>query len=101
MELRKQATWSETDVKLYHFRDHKGAEVDIVLESPAGEVVGIEVTATATPGPGDLSGLRALQSSFDKRFRRGILLHTGTTAIHHSNNTYFMPISCLWRSHEV
>lgn len=96
MELRKQATWCETDVKLHHFRDHKGAEVDIVLESPAGEVVGVEVKATATPGLGDLSGLRALQSSLGNRFRRGILLHTGSTAIHHSHGIYFVPISCLW-----
>lgn len=98
MELRKQATWSETAVKLYHFRDHKGTEVDIVLETPAGELVGVEVKATATPGLGDLSGLRAFQSLSGKRFRRGVLLHTGSTAIHHSHNIYFMPISCLWQS---
>lgn len=101
MELRKQATWSETDVKLYHFRDHKGAEVDILLETPAGEIVGIEVKATATPVREDLGGLRSLRSLLGKQFKRGILLHTGTTTIHHSDDIYFMPISCLWERHRV
>ena len=31
-ELTKQATWSELEVKIYHFRTTKGKEVDIVLE---------------------------------------------------------------------
>ncbi|MCI0392538.1 MAG: ATP-binding protein [Acidobacteria bacterium] len=97
MELRKQITWSETPVKIYHFRDHKGAEVDIVLETPSGEIVGIEVKATATPGISDLSGLRSLQSLVGKRFRRGVLLHTGASALHHSDEIYFLPIPFLWR----
>lgn len=97
MELRKQATWSDTTVKLYHFRDHKGAEVDIVLETPAGDVVGIEVKATASPGLEDISGLKTFQAIAGKKFKRGIVLHTGSTRTHHSDNIYFVPISCLWR----
>ena len=73
------------------------AEVDIVLEAPSGEIVGVEVKATATPNAGDLNGLKALQAAVGKRFRRGILLHTGTTATHHSNDLYFWPLSCLWQ----
>lgn len=101
MELRKQITWSETPAKMYHFRDHKGAEVDIVLETPSGEIVGIEVKATATPGISDLSGLRNLQSLVGKRFRRGVLLHTGASALHHSDEIYFLPIPFLWRWHTL
>lgn len=101
LELRKQATWSDTDVKLFHFRDHKGAEVDIVLETPAGEIVGIEVKATATPVREDLSGLRSLRSLLGTRFRRGILLHAGTTTTHYSDEIYFLPISCLWQPHTL
>jgi uncharacterized protein len=99
MELRKQATWSGTPVQMCHFRDHKGAEVDIVLETPAGGIVGVEVKATATPGPGDLAGLRALRALAGQRFRRGVLLHTGAGATHHSDNLYFLPITSLWQFH--
>jgi predicted AAA+ superfamily ATPase len=31
-ELRRQASWQEQDVRLHHFRDKDGAEVDVVLE---------------------------------------------------------------------
>ncbi len=101
MELRKQITWSETPVNMYHFRDQKGAEVDIVLEASSGEIVGIEVKATATPGISDLSGLRSLQSLAGKRFRRGFLLHTGASALRHSDEIYFLPIPFLWRWHNL
>lgn len=54
LELMKQRSWNETNVRLYHFRDHKGLEVDVVLELPWGEIVGLGIKATATPGSEDL-----------------------------------------------
>jgi predicted AAA+ superfamily ATPase len=101
MELRKQSTWSETDVRLYHFRDHKGAEVDLVLETPAGEIVGVEVKAAATARAEDFTGLKTLQKLIGSRFRRGFLLHTGTAASLYSEGLYMLPISCLWRRHKL
>lgn len=98
MELQKHLTWStQIGVKLFHYRDQSGSEVDIVLEAPSGEMVGVEVKATATPNAGDLSGLKALRAAVGKRFRRGILLHTGTTTTHHSDDIYLWPISSLWQ----
>lgn len=98
MELYKHLTWSEQlGVRMFHYRDQSGAEVDIVLEAPSGEIVGVEVKATATPNAADLAGLKALQAAVGKRFRRGILLHTGTTVTHHSNDLYFWPLSSLWQ----
>ena len=34
-ELKRQASWNDTPVQFYHFRDKDGVEVDIVLERPA------------------------------------------------------------------
>lgn len=43
-ELRKQATWAEADVQLYHYRDSRGHhEVDVIAEAASGEVVGVGV----------------------------------------------------------
>jgi predicted AAA+ superfamily ATPase len=42
MELMKQISWSELRPQLYHFRTESGHEVDIVLESGDGRIVGIE-----------------------------------------------------------
>jgi hypothetical protein len=101
MELRKQTGWNETPVGLFHFRDQKGAEVDIVLESAAGEIVGVEVKSTATPRAEDFAGLRYLQSTVGDRFRRGVLLHTGDKAISLSKDLYALPVSSLWRRYSA
>jgi predicted AAA+ superfamily ATPase len=101
MELRKQTGWNETPVGLFHFRDQKGAEVDIVLESAAGEIVGVEVKSTATPRAEDFAGLRYLQSTVGDRFRRGVLLHTGDKAISLSKDLYALPVSALWRRYSA
>ncbi len=53
-DLRKQATWSEMRVELFHFRTKTDQEVDIVIENEAGEIVGIEVKASADVGANDL-----------------------------------------------
>jgi len=75
MELLKQMGWNETPVGIFHFRDQKGAEVGIVLESASGEIVGVEVKSAATLRAEDFAGLRYLQSATPDRFRRGRLIH--------------------------
>ena len=61
MELVKQATWSSEPVKLYHYRTHDQKEVDIVLESPSGKVVGIEIKLSSIVRKDDLKGLMSLK----------------------------------------
>jgi predicted AAA+ superfamily ATPase len=57
-ELRAQAEWSQARPGLFHCRDRDGVEVDLVLESGDGGIVGVEVKAGATVRAEDLSGLR-------------------------------------------
>ena len=73
-ELLKQISWSEERPSLFHYRTHKQQEVDIVLETRAGTVVGIEVKKTASPTASDFAGLRHLKDAAGGRFRRGVLL---------------------------
>ena len=77
--------------------DSKGTEVDVIPESPAGEIVGIEVKATMTSRAEDLSGLRRPQSFIGERFRRAVLLHTGYRAISPSKDLFALPFGALWR----
>ena len=58
-ELRRQASWHEDEIRLHHFRDKDGAEVDIVLERGAHEVAGVEVKSAATVTTADFRGLCA------------------------------------------
>ena len=69
----------------------------MIPESPAGEIVGIEVKATMTSRAEDPSGLRRPQSFIGERFRRGFLLHTGDRAISPSKDLFALPCGALWR----
>ena len=45
MELARQLTWCEERARLQHYRTKDRVKVDVVLETPDGRVVAIEVTA--------------------------------------------------------
>jgi uncharacterized protein len=95
-ELQKQATWSEAQVKLLHFRTHSQREVDFVLEDDRGRVVGIEVKKRATPRAADFNGLHALAELAGKRWLRGLLLYTGEQPLAFGENLWALPIGALW-----
>ena len=97
MEIIKQATWSERRVSVFHFRAHKGDEVDLVLEDSSGEIVGVEVKASGTITSSDFKGLRFLQDSIGARFRRGVVLYTGEEAIPFGERLEALPVSALWQ----
>jgi uncharacterized protein len=70
-ELARQLTWSATDARLSHWRDRAGHEVDLLLESADGRIVGIEVKAAVEVGSEATSGPRYLQSQLGDRFVAG------------------------------
>jgi len=45
MELARQLTWSTERVRLYHYRTKDKLEVDAVIETPDGRVIGVKVKA--------------------------------------------------------
>jgi len=57
-ELLKEASYSDNSVSLYHFRDLRKKEVDIVLENRNGKIIGIEVKAKASIKKNDLKGMK-------------------------------------------
>jgi predicted AAA+ superfamily ATPase len=94
-ELEKQITWSRRRPALYHFRTNAGHEVDFVLESQAGQVVGIEVKASGTLDAKDWKGMQKLAELAGPRFLRGIILYRGDTIISPGPNRYAVPIQYL------
>jgi predicted AAA+ superfamily ATPase len=87
---------SVTPVSLSHYRDKDKNEVDLVLESEAGDVVGLEVKAAATVKASDFAGLRRLADAAGKRFRLGVVLHDGDTVVGFGERLLAAPVSCLW-----
>jgi predicted AAA+ superfamily ATPase len=97
MELARQLTWSDERARLYHYRTKDKLEVDAVLETPDGRVVGIEVKAGSTVRSEDLGGLRNLSNALGDRFVAGFVLYTGQQTLPFGEKIRAMPIDALWR----
>lgn len=95
LELRKSLAWSIDGASMHHYRTKGGAEVDIVLETRDGRVVGIEVKAAATVRTSDFAGLRHLQARVGDRFRLGLVLYTGRETLPFGDSLRCAPISAL------
>lgn len=100
-EIRKQTGWNNTRIEMFHFRTSTDREVDIVLETPNGEVVGIEVKSGAHVGSEAFKGLKALKEHSGKKFKRGIVIYTGNKAVAFDEDMYAVPVQRLWRSGNI
>lgn len=84
-------------ITAYHLRDRNhDREVDIVLESAAGRVVGIEIKAGATVDVRSARHLAWLRDRLGDQFHRGVVFHTGTTVYPLGDRLWAMPIAALW-----
>jgi len=97
-EILKQASWSRSQPRLYHFRTTSGKEVDIVLENSRGECIGIEVKSSASVSAKDVEGLRTLQEAAKKNFVRGVVLYTGKEIVPFDASIHALPLLSLWSS---
>lgn len=96
-ELLRLAATASLGVRLLHFRDGKGNEVDWVLEDRAGRVVGIEVKASSSLSRSDVRGMRSLADAAGAKFHRGLVLHQGSRTVPFGERIWAMPIEALWR----
>jgi hypothetical protein len=61
----------------HHHRDKDQDEVDLVIETGSGALVGIEVKASATVNASDFKGLRKLAEACGDNFKMGVVLYDG------------------------
>lgn len=97
LECRKHNGWANDEVRIYHYQDNRKNEVDLVLEQNNGEIIGLEVKASATI-PKDFRGLNALSEQTGKRFRHGVLFYSGREILpfHQQNRLFYaLPISLI------
>ena len=64
-------------MELYHFRDKRKHEVDIVIERSNATLIGIEIKASATVRTEDFKALSKLADFAGKKLDCGILFYTG------------------------
>jgi hypothetical protein len=95
-EVLKQASWLGESCALYHYRDKDQDEVDLVIETGSGALVGIEVKASATVNAGDFKGLRKLADACGDNFKLGMVLYDGGRPVPFGDHLVAAPMSCLW-----
>ena len=96
MECAKHAAWADEEVGLYHFRDRRKRQVDIVLERAGGGIVGVEVKASATIRREDFRGLSALAELAGPAFEHGVVLYTGDEVLHFHRGAVRMYAVPFW-----
>jgi uncharacterized protein len=94
-ELLKHTTSAEGDYQLLYYRDADKVEVDIVIENAAGQLVGVEVKASATVKASDLRGLRKLAALAGDQFKMGVLLYDGAETLPLGDGVWAAPLSSL------
>lgn len=95
-EFQKQISWHEVPLNLFYYRTAGGREVDFILETMDGRIVGVEVKSASTVQANDFKGLRDLAETIGDRFHRGVILYVGPTTVPFAKNLYAIPIRALW-----
>ncbi|WP_045879032.1 DUF4143 domain-containing protein [Pseudofrankia sp. DC12] len=98
-QLRAECALSVIGADLYHFRDPAGRhEVDLLVETRDGQLVAIEIKASAAPSLNDARHLAWLQEQTDTRLAAGLLIHTGPRMFQLTDRITAVPIASLWAS---
>jgi predicted AAA+ superfamily ATPase len=100
-ELGRQLTWSETNARLFHYRDRDRNEVDGILEDAAGRIIGIEVKAGETVRTDDFRVLRILRDRLGDRFVAGFVVYGGSQSLSFGDRLACLPISALWTTEDA
>jgi predicted AAA+ superfamily ATPase len=95
-ELERQASWSPEPPTFWHYREGE-REVDIVIERPSGEVVGIEVKAGATVRPRDFRGLAHMRERIGDRLVAGLVVYAGEQTLPFGRGLWAVPLCALWQ----
>lgn len=100
-EIARSAGEAPRPLRLHHYRDGLGHEVDLLIERSDGAVVAVEVKATASPRAEHLKHVAWLRDRLDVAepgtFKAGVLLHTGRQRHKVGDRLSMCPIDVLWQ----
>ena len=94
-ELLRHASWSEQQPRIYHYQRER-EDVDIVLENNRGDIVAVEVKATASLRASDWKWLKKLADARSGSFRVGIVVYSGEQTLPLGDRLWAVPYSGLW-----
>lgn len=96
-ELLKQASWARNAVTFSHLRTQGRREVDLVMETRDGAVVGIEVKAASTVEDKDFAGLRMMREKLGDDFVAGVVINLGQRSYRHDDRLYVASLDRIWQ----
>jgi len=81
-----------------HFNpvQNQGKEVDFVIENQKGEAIGIEVKLGGTIDERDSSNMNILENTIGSKFKKGIIIYTGTDIVQVARKIWAVPMNYLW-----
>lgn len=94
-EIATQVEWAGGVDGLYHWRDRRRDEVDLVIEHDGG-FVAVEVKRAREVPRHGRSGIDALRKRYQNRFRRGLIMYAGRNVLPLGEDVWAVPISALW-----
>lgn len=96
-ELTRAAPFQENSFRLYHWRDQRGREIDILAES-ANHLVAIEVKASSSVSIRSFKNLDwfGKDGPGQRRQVTAIVFYLGDQKLTFGGRRYALPASCLW-----
>ena len=96
-ELAKLADLATAPVELFHYRDRDDRKIDLILERHDGDLVAIEVKASATVRPSDFRHSDFLAKAVGEQLRAAVVLYAGKTTVQFGPRKFAIPLAALWR----
>jgi predicted AAA+ superfamily ATPase len=98
-QFRAECALSVVGSDMYHLRDANGRhEIDLLIEARDGQMIAIEVKATAAPSRADARHLEWLRERLGAMLAVGLLVHTGPRVFGLTERIFAVPIASLWTS---
>lgn len=95
-ELRAQIDL-DYHYSLFHYRDRENREIDFIVRSDSGALLGVEVKAGSAVSREDCRHMVWFKNNIakDEPFI-GVVLYTGEVALPLGKDMYAVPIAALW-----
>lgn len=87
----------EGSYQLYHYRDREKREIDFIIETEEGDILGIEVKAGSVVSNDSFKHLKWFKEHITKHNKFiGLVLYTGANVVRFGENMWAVPINILF-----